>query len=169
MKIVMLPFLAYGHISPFLELAKQLTKRSFNIYICSTPVNLASIKNRVHENDNIQLVELHLSSSPELPPHYHSTKGLPSNLYPILEQTLEKADPVFVNILKDINPDLQEYQRSTTAIPIDSDNSFFVPVAPLRLILHMFVLILMQLGLVLSGSLVGILSGIVEYLHLNVF
>nr|AGP25113.1 uridine diphosphate glycosyltransferase [Bupleurum chinense] len=107
--IVMVPYLAQGHISPYLELAKQLTKRSFNIYICSTPVNLASIKNRVLQNDNIQLVELHLQSSPDLPPQYHSTNGLPSHLMPVLRDALEKAAPNFVSILKDINPNLVIY------------------------------------------------------------
>ncbi|XP_074365234.1 UDP-glucosyltransferase 29-like [Apium graveolens] len=109
MSILMLPYLAHGHISPFLELAKQLTKRSFNVNICSTPINLCSIKNKVHEDDNIQLTELHLPSSPRLPPHSHSTNGLPSNLIPILNETFEKAAPIFINILKDINPNLVIY------------------------------------------------------------
>lgn len=109
MSIVMLPFLAHGHISPFVELAKQLTKRSFNIHLCSTPINLASIKNRVDKNDHIQLVELHLPSSPELPPRYHTTNGLPSHLNPILQQAFEKAAPLFVNILQGTKPDLVIY------------------------------------------------------------
>lgn len=109
MRILMFPYLAYGHISPFVELAKQLTNRSFFIYLCSTPINLASIKNRVDEDDNIQLVEFHLPSSPELPPRYHSSNGLPSDLDPVLRQVFENAAPVFVDILKDINPDLVIY------------------------------------------------------------
>ncbi|KAK1398799.1 Glycosyltransferase [Heracleum sosnowskyi] len=109
MSILMLPYLAHGHISPFLELAKQLTKRSFNVYLCSTPINLSSIKNKVDEDDNIQLVELHLPSSPCLPPHCHSTNGLPPNLIPVLNETFEKVAPMFINILKDINPNLVIY------------------------------------------------------------
>ncbi|RVW86822.1 Flavanone 7-O-glucoside 2''-O-beta-L-rhamnosyltransferase [Vitis vinifera] len=42
--VVMLPWLAHGHISPFLELAKKLSRRNFYIYFCSTPVNLGCIK-----------------------------------------------------------------------------------------------------------------------------
>ncbi|XP_074338524.1 UDP-glucosyltransferase 29-like [Apium graveolens] len=109
LSIVMLPFLAHGHTSPFLEFAKQLTKRNIYVYLCSTPINLASIKKRVHGNDNIQLIEFHLPSSPALPPHYHTTNGLPSHLHPILQQTLEKAAPIFVTILHDIKPDLVFY------------------------------------------------------------
>ena len=109
LSIVMLPYVAHGHISPFLELAKHLAKRRFEIYLCSTPINLASIKDRVPENDHIQLVELHLPSSPDLPPHYHTTNGLPSNLNIILQQALVKAAPIFSDILKDIKPDLVIY------------------------------------------------------------
>ncbi|XP_074366388.1 UDP-glucosyltransferase 29-like [Apium graveolens] len=109
MSVLMLPNLAYGHICPFLELAKQLARRSFDIYLCSTPINLASIKNRVHENDNIQLLDFHLPSSPGLPPRYHSTNGLPYNLIPVLEEAFENAAPIFVNMLKEIKPDLVIY------------------------------------------------------------
>lgn len=109
LSVLMLPNLAYGHICPFLELAKQLTKRSFDIYICSTPINLASIKNRVHEHDNIQLLKFHLPSSPGLPPQCHSTNGLPYNLIPVLEEAFEKAAPIFIDILRDIKPDLVIY------------------------------------------------------------
>ncbi|KAM3685198.1 hypothetical protein ACJW31_11G100000 [Castanea mollissima] len=43
----MLPWLAYGHISPFLELAKKLTTRNFHIFFfCSTPINLGPIKQK---------------------------------------------------------------------------------------------------------------------------
>ncbi|WOH11509.1 hypothetical protein DCAR_0830996 [Daucus carota subsp. sativus] len=109
MCILMIPHLAHGHISPFLELAKHLTKRSFKIYLCSTPINLASIKTRVDENDDIQLVEFHLPSSPSLPPHFHCTNGLPSHLQPLLHQTFENAAPVFMDILKEIRPNLVIY------------------------------------------------------------
>ncbi|XP_074366386.1 UDP-glucosyltransferase 29-like [Apium graveolens] len=108
-RILMFPYLAYGHISPFVELAKQLTKRNFHIYLCSTPINLASVKKRADEDDNIQLLEFHLPSSPELPPRYHCSTGLPAELNPVLLRVFENAGPVFVDILKDIKPDLVIY------------------------------------------------------------
>lgn len=49
MKVLMLPWLAHGHISPFMELAKRLASRDFHIYICSTPVNLKSIQKKITE------------------------------------------------------------------------------------------------------------------------
>lgn len=95
--ILMLPWLAHGHISPFLELAKRLTKRNFHIYMCSTPVNLNSIKKSVTEkySQSIELVELHLPSLPNLPPYYHTTNGLPPHLMNTLKIAFEMSSPNF--------------------------------------------------------------------------
>ncbi|XP_059665982.1 UDP-glucosyltransferase 29-like [Cornus florida] len=109
--VLMLPWLAHGHISPFLELAKRLTKRDFFIYLCSTPVNLNSIKKRLTENEShsIQLVELHLPSLPDLPPHCHTTNGLPTHLMTTLKQAFEMSTPNFSKILKTLKPNLLIY------------------------------------------------------------
>ncbi|KAF8397868.1 hypothetical protein HHK36_016793 [Tetracentron sinense] len=107
----MLPWLAHGHISPFLELAKKLIKRNVYIYFCSTAVNLSSIKDQISEESfhSIQLVELHLPSFPDLPPHYHTTKSLPPHLIPTLRKALDMAEPTVSTILKLLNPHLLIY------------------------------------------------------------
>ncbi|KAM7265490.1 hypothetical protein ACFE04_003173 [Oxalis oulophora] len=107
--VLMFPWLAHGHISPFLELAKKLTQRNFRIFFCSTPINLNSVKtNLIHGNylDSIQLVELHLPSSPEFPPRYHTTKDLPPHLMSTLKQVLDSSSSNFFDILKTLEPDL---------------------------------------------------------------
>ncbi|GMH13241.1 hypothetical protein Nepgr_015082 [Nepenthes gracilis] len=112
LQILMLPWLAHGHISPFLELAKKLTKKNFIIYFCSTPINLAYVKKRLGKeySPSIQLVELHLPSSPDLPPHLHTTNGLPPHLMPILVDAFnQSANSDFPNILKTLNPSLLIY------------------------------------------------------------
>ncbi|KAL7252759.1 hypothetical protein ACSBR1_007344 [Camellia fascicularis] len=114
MKILMLPWLAHGHISPFLELAKSLSKRNFHVYLlgrksqflCSTPINLTSIKQKL---TSIELVELDLPSFPNLPPHYHITNGLPPHLMPILKTVFDMSKPIFSTILDTIEPDLLIY------------------------------------------------------------
>ncbi|KAM7532294.1 hypothetical protein LguiB_035704 [Lonicera macranthoides] len=106
--VLMFPWLAHGHISPFLELAKELTKRNFFIYFCSTPILLGSIKNNLSGGYSlsIQLVELHLPSLPELPPHHHTTNGLPPHLMSSLKKACDMSKPNFSNILKTLKPNL---------------------------------------------------------------
>lgn len=109
--ILMLPWLAHGHISPYLELAKKLTARNFVIYLCSTPATLSSIRPKITAkfSQTIQLVELHLPPLPELPPHYHTTNGLPPHLMPTLKDTFDMASSNFCKILKNVKPDLLVY------------------------------------------------------------
>ncbi|KAI8029317.1 Beta-D-glucosyl crocetin beta-1,6-glucosyltransferase [Camellia lanceoleosa] len=114
MNVLMLPWLAQGHITPFLELAKKLTHKNFHIYFCSTPVNLISIKKRITDKYSlsIELVEIHLPSLPELPPHYHTTNGLPIHLNSILKTAFEMASTSFSTILNTLSPDLVIYDVS---------------------------------------------------------
>ncbi|KAK9190267.1 hypothetical protein WN943_018869 [Citrus x changshan-huyou] len=108
--VLMFPWLAHGHAFPFLELAKKLAKRSnFHICFCSTPSILNSIKQSDKFSLSIQLIELHLPSSPELPPQYHTTKGLPPHLMPTLKKAFDMASSSFFNILKNLSPDILIY------------------------------------------------------------
>ncbi|GFP81919.1 beta-d-glucosyl crocetin beta-1 6-glucosyltransferase [Phtheirospermum japonicum] len=104
----MFPWLAHGHINPFFELAKRLPTRNFTVYLCSTRVNLDSIKPSIH-NASIKLVELHVPSSPELPPEMHTTKNLPSNLIPNLIIAFQMSSPSFSEIINSVKPDLLIY------------------------------------------------------------
>ncbi|KAH7845209.1 hypothetical protein Vadar_026104 [Vaccinium darrowii] len=110
-RVLMLPWVAHGHISPFLELAKRLTEKNFHIYFCSTNVNLNSVKKMLPEkySHSIQLVELHLPSSPELPPCYHTTNGLPYHLMGTLKIAFANSKPFFSHIISTLNPDLVMY------------------------------------------------------------
>ncbi|KAL0348719.1 UNVERIFIED_CONTAM: UDP-glucosyltransferase 29 [Sesamum angustifolium] len=112
-RILMFPWLAHGHIFPFLELAKRLSRRNFSIYLCSTAINLDFITTNtgkdVSDDPSIQLVELHIPPSSELPPELHTTKNLPSNLLTTLIQALQMSSSSFSNIMNSINPDLLIY------------------------------------------------------------
>ncbi|KAI8030908.1 Beta-D-glucosyl crocetin beta-1,6-glucosyltransferase [Camellia lanceoleosa] len=130
--VLMLPWLAQGHITPFLELAKKLTHKNFHIYFCSTPINLKSIKTRITDKYSlsIELVEIHLPSLPELPPHHHTTNGLPLHLNSTLQEAFEMASPNFSNILKTLSPDLVIYDYLPSwARPIAS--SYNIPAVQL--------------------------------------
>ncbi|KAL6499127.1 hypothetical protein OROHE_000407 [Orobanche hederae] len=110
-RVLMFPWLAHGHISPFLELAKALSKRNFIIYICSSSINLNTIKKTFPPkySISIKLVELQIPKTPQLPPHYHTTNGLPPHLMDHLKRALDSARPAFSNILKTLQLDLVIY------------------------------------------------------------
>ncbi|MCE5165870.1 hypothetical protein HAX54_012734 [Datura stramonium] len=74
LKAFLFPWLAYGHISPFLELTRKLADRGFLVDVCSSPINVSFIRTRIPESYcSSILVELQLPDSSELPPHYHIT------------------------------------------------------------------------------------------------
>ncbi|KAL3353313.1 hypothetical protein AABB24_018176 [Solanum stoloniferum] len=111
LRLLMFPWLAYGHILPFLNVAKKLVDRGILIYLCSTPINLKSTINKVPEKyaDLIHLIELHLPELPELPPHYHTTNGLPPHLNHTLKKALKMSKPNLSKILQNLKPDLVIY------------------------------------------------------------
>lgn len=111
LSVLMFPWLAHGHISPFLELAKKLSARNFTVYLCSTGATLNSVKEKLSENfkNSIFLVELPLPEFSNLPPHYHTTNGLPPELMPILKEAFNQAGPNFLEILRNLKPDLLIY------------------------------------------------------------
>ncbi|KAI7997041.1 Beta-D-glucosyl crocetin beta-1,6-glucosyltransferase [Camellia lanceoleosa] len=119
-EVFMFPWLAHGHISPFLELAKTLSSRNFMVYLCSTAVNLSCIKRRLTENDadSIQLVELPVPTLPGLPPNCHTTKNLPPHLMPTLKKAFDWSSHNFSKILKTLKPDLLIYDTIQPWAPI---------------------------------------------------
>ncbi|WOH13473.1 hypothetical protein DCAR_0832983 [Daucus carota subsp. sativus] len=109
LSVLMFPWLAHGHLSPFLELGRKLSKRNFSVHLCSTPANLSSIRKRMGEESSIQLVQLDLPSLPNLPPCWHTTNGLPPHLMDTLKSAFDMAKPGFSKILETVKPDLLIY------------------------------------------------------------
>ncbi|WOL14883.1 hypothetical protein Cni_G23664 [Canna indica] len=111
LSVLMLPWLAHGHASPFLELAKKLSRHNVLVHFCSTPANLVSIRDQLNSKafPSIRLVELHLPSLPGLSPDLHTTKHLPSHLMPVLKYAFDLAEPDFARLLDNLRPDLVVY------------------------------------------------------------
>lgn len=84
--IVMIPFMAHGHLIPFLALARKIQQTTNTIYtitIASTPLNIQHLKSAISttfsNNDiSIHLAELPFNSSQYgLPPNIENTEKLP--------------------------------------------------------------------------------------------
>ncbi|KAI4373078.1 hypothetical protein MLD38_011241 [Melastoma candidum] len=111
LKLLLLPWLAYGHISSYLQLAKRLSRRDFTVFLVSTPASLATLETRVTEEGTakIHLVEIYLPARPHLPPHYHTTKTIPPRLNDALMAAFDKAGPMLSSIISNVAPDLLVY------------------------------------------------------------
>ncbi|KAF3673414.1 putative cyanidin-3-O-glucoside 2-O-glucuronosyltransferase-like [Capsicum annuum] len=111
LKVLMFPWLAYGHISPFLDLAKKLADRGFTIRVCSTVISHETINREIPEkySGSIKIVELRLAKFPELPPHCCTTNDVPPDIDSIVLKTLKLSKPNFAKILKNLKPDLLIY------------------------------------------------------------
>lgn len=76
--VVVFPWLAFGHIIPFLELSEQLAKRCHAVTFISTPTNIARLRPIPSElSPRIRLVSLPLPSVEGLPGGAESTADVP--------------------------------------------------------------------------------------------
>uniref|UniRef100_A0A5B7CC57 Glycosyltransferase n=1 Tax=Davidia involucrata TaxID=16924 RepID=A0A5B7CC57_DAVIN len=76
--IVMLPFMAQGHIIPFLALARQIQQTTgFTITIANTPLNIQHLQSTIAKQSQINLVALPFNSADHgLPPGIENTETL---------------------------------------------------------------------------------------------
>ncbi|KAJ4797386.1 Glycosyltransferase [Rhynchospora pubera] len=127
LNVLMLPFLAYGHVFPYLELAKRLVscqQYKIDIHICSTPVILQAIKDNLASSSSselanqIKLIELKLPELPELPSHLHSTKDLHPHLVPRLMRAFDLSAPAFADLLVTLRPDILIYDMHSVWAPV---------------------------------------------------
>ncbi|CAA7398966.1 unnamed protein product [Spirodela intermedia] len=79
--IVLFPFLAQGHIIPFLALAKLITRRypgRFTVTLVSTPLNVRSLRQSLPPDSGVLLREIPFRSADHgLPPDTENTDSVP--------------------------------------------------------------------------------------------
>ncbi|GLJ19448.1 hypothetical protein SUGI_0351010 [Cryptomeria japonica] len=106
----MFPWLAYDHITPFVELAKNLASHGLKIIFVSTPLNIKRIKPQVLDAPGIDLMELAMPSVEGLPISVESSADcvkradapLLLSLLPVAMDLLEKP---FEALLQQLSPD----------------------------------------------------------------
>eukprot|EP01018_Ginkgo_biloba_P020562 Gb_16494 [translate_table: standard] len=110
--VVMFPYMAQGHIIPFLELSKFIARRSgFTITILNTPLNIRELRPKVESTRqadaalDIRLAELPFCGTDHgLPPHTENTDSLEDyqNLLCLFEAS-EHLRPHFEQFLRQIS------------------------------------------------------------------
>lgn len=94
--IILFPFLAQGHIFPFLNLAKHLEQHArkhgnnYVITLVSTPLNVANLRDSIPENSSIKLAELPFSAmSYGIQPGIESTESISLNQFDVFFEATE--------------------------------------------------------------------------------
>ncbi|KAK2641311.1 hypothetical protein Ddye_023074 [Dipteronia dyeriana] len=102
--IVMFPFMAQGHIIPFLALAFQLVKTNkYTITFVNTKKNINKLRSSLPRNFSFNLVEIPFNSSDHnLPPDTENTDSIPYNLVPILVEATLSFKPHFRELVSDL-------------------------------------------------------------------
>ncbi|XP_042520437.1 crocetin glucosyltransferase 3-like [Macadamia integrifolia] len=126
--IVMLPFMARGHMIPFLALAKQIAERThFTITIVSTPLNIQQLRSTASPSSTITFAELPFCSLDHgLPTNSENTDSLPSSHITTLFIASQTLEPSFHRLISDM---FQQEGRTPLCIISDVFMSWAVNVA----------------------------------------
>ncbi|MQM15012.1 hypothetical protein Taro_047949 [Colocasia esculenta] len=103
--IVVFPWLAFGHMAPFLELSKALARRGHLISYLSTRRNIQRLpKIPPHQSSLITLVELTLPPTEGLPEDAESTMDLEVHKVPYLKMALDGLEEQVAEFLATASP-----------------------------------------------------------------
>ncbi|KAI8538331.1 hypothetical protein RHMOL_Rhmol09G0094300 [Rhododendron molle] len=108
--IVMLPFMAHGHLIPFIALGRQIHQTTnFTITIATTPLNTAYLRSAVSSDPTLshsprlRLAALPFNSSDHnLPPNTENTESLPLNQIINLFHSSAALEPPSHRLVADI-------------------------------------------------------------------
>ncbi|KAL5566582.1 hypothetical protein UlMin_029746 [Ulmus minor] len=102
--VVMFPFMAQGHIIPFLALALQIErKKGYSVIFINTPQNIKKLQSSIPPKSSIRLLEIPFSSSDHgLPPGVENTDALPYSQVLTLIEASTSLKPSFEKILRDL-------------------------------------------------------------------
>jgi len=107
--VMMFPWLAHGHLSPFVELSTRLAQLAINVSFVSTPLNISKLKSFFDHHHNspgkVQPVELRLPPVEGLPAGIESTQDLPIHLTPLFDKAVDGLEEPLEQLLHQICPD----------------------------------------------------------------
>ena len=129
--IAMFPWLAFGHMIPYLELAKLIAQKGHRISFISTPRNIDRLpKLPPNLASLIDLVKLPLPHVDNLPEDAEATIDVPSNKVPYLTKAYDALEDSVALFLKDSQPDWLLYDFAPYWLPsiacrLGISNAFF--------------------------------------------
>ncbi|XP_077222915.1 UDP-glycosyltransferase 92A1-like [Tasmannia lanceolata] len=135
--MVLFPFMAQGHLIPFIELARLLKKRTrCTITLVNTPLNIKKLRASLPSDTSIHLSELPFSSTDHgLPPNTENTDSLPFHRFIDLFEASQTLQPYFENLISKI---CEETNPSHVCIISDMFYGWTVEVANKLGVFHSF-------------------------------
>jgi hypothetical protein len=91
--VVMFPFFAFGHISPFVQLSNKLSLHGVRISFLSAPGNIARIKSSLLATPTTQIISLPIPAVEGLPPGHNSTAETTPAVAGLLKKALDLMQP----------------------------------------------------------------------------
>ncbi|XP_073122223.1 putative UDP-rhamnose:rhamnosyltransferase 1 [Henckelia pumila] len=116
--IMMFPWLAFGHMIPYLELSKKLAAKGILISYVSTPKNLQRLPTIPSKlQSKINFVEIPLRRVDGLPENCEATIDLQLNEIQFLKKAYDRLAQPFENIVQKVVPDLILFDFAPYWIP----------------------------------------------------
>ncbi|XP_058088196.1 UDP-glycosyltransferase 91C1-like [Magnolia sinica] len=104
--VLVFPWLAFGHMIPFVELSKHLAKRGHHVTFVSTPRNIERLPKFPHDlAPNINLVKLTLPHVDGLPENAEATMDIPPEKIQYLKKAMDGLEQPMSVLVEDIVPD----------------------------------------------------------------
>lgn len=110
--IAMFPWLAYGHLMPFLEVSKFLAQKGHRISFISTPKNIHRLSTSSSLSPLIKFIELPMPAVDGLPQSAESTSDIPIHKVPYLKKAYDKLELPLTHFLQhqdDVNWIVQDF------------------------------------------------------------
>ncbi|RDY06757.1 putative UDP-rhamnose:rhamnosyltransferase 1, partial [Mucuna pruriens] len=116
--IAVFPWLAFGHIGPYFELAKLIAQKGHKISFISTPRNIHRLP-KLPENLQalVDLIELPLPHVEKLPENAEATMDVPHHMVPYLKKALDGLEEPLTKFLERCTPDWIIYDFAPYWLP----------------------------------------------------
>ncbi|KAK0572370.1 hypothetical protein LWI29_030612 [Acer saccharum] len=102
--VVMFPYFAFGHISPFVQLSNRLCVHGIKVSFFSAPANISRIKSTLKLTPQAQIIPLHIPQIEGLPPGLDSTSDMTPAMAELLKQAIDLMQPQITTLLSQLKP-----------------------------------------------------------------
>ncbi|KAJ8634336.1 hypothetical protein MRB53_027672 [Persea americana] len=102
--VAMLPWFAFGHISPFVQLSNKLSLHGIKISFLCPPSTIQRIRSSLHSPHLINIIPLTIPAVDGLPPGTETTDQMTPHMAELLKKTIDAMKPQMAALLSSLRP-----------------------------------------------------------------